>query len=51
MILEIADLDSFGGMNAKNLKHALEGSLKKLQTNFIDILYVSSETHIDTGLS
>jgi aryl-alcohol dehydrogenase-like predicted oxidoreductase len=48
--LETADFDSFGGMNAKNLRHALEGSLKKLQTDFIDILYVSSEVTIYAGI-
>ena len=31
---------NFGGMNAKNLRHSLERSLKQLQTDFIDVLYV-----------
>ena len=31
---------NFGGMNAKNLKHSLEGSLRKLQTDFLDVLYI-----------
>jgi Aldo/keto reductase family len=31
---------NFGGMNAKNLRHSLEASLKKLQTTFVDILYI-----------
>jgi aryl-alcohol dehydrogenase-like predicted oxidoreductase len=31
---------NFGGMNAKNLRHSLDASLTKLQTDFIDILYV-----------
>ena len=31
---------NFGGMNAKNLKHSLDASLKKLQTDYIDILYI-----------
>ncbi|KPI38976.1 Norsolorinic acid A [Cyphellophora attinorum] len=31
---------NFGGLNAKNLKHSLDSSLAKLQTSFVDILYV-----------
>lgn len=31
---------NFGGMNAKGLRHSLDGSLEKLQTNFIDVLYI-----------
>ena len=31
---------NFGGMNAKSLRHSLEGSLKKLQTSFVDVLYI-----------
>ena len=31
---------NFGGMNAKNLKHSLDASLKKLQTDFVDVRYI-----------
>jgi aryl-alcohol dehydrogenase-like predicted oxidoreductase len=31
---------NFGGMHTKALKHSLEASLKKLKTNYIDILYI-----------
>ena len=31
---------NFGGMNTKALKHSLEASLKKLQTDYLDILYI-----------
>ncbi|OAG44394.1 hypothetical protein AYO21_01390 [Fonsecaea monophora] len=31
---------NFGGLNAKNLRHSLDASLRKLQTDFVDILYV-----------
>lgn len=31
---------NFGGMNRKSLKHALDSSLKKLQTEWVEILYV-----------
>ena len=31
---------NFGGMNSKSLRHSLEASLKKLQTSFVDILYI-----------
>ena len=31
---------NFGGMNTKALKHSLEASLKKLKTDYIDILYI-----------
>jgi aryl-alcohol dehydrogenase-like predicted oxidoreductase len=31
---------NFGGMNRKALKHSLEASLNKLQTDYIDILYI-----------
>ena len=36
---------NFGGMNAKALKHSLEDSLEKLQTSFIDVLYVHHWDH------
>ena len=31
---------NYGGMNAKNLRHCLTASLKKLQTDFVDVLYI-----------
>jgi aryl-alcohol dehydrogenase-like predicted oxidoreductase len=31
---------NYGGMNAKSLKHTLDSSLKKLQTTYLDILYI-----------
>ena len=31
---------NFGGNNAKSLRHSLDDSLAKLQTDFIDILFV-----------
>lgn len=31
---------NYVGNNAKNLRHCLEASLKKLRTNFLDILFV-----------
>ncbi|KAI9821620.1 MAG: hypothetical protein M1832_003294 [Thelocarpon impressellum] len=31
---------NYGGNNSKSLKHSVEASLKKLQTNYIDLLYV-----------
>lgn len=31
---------NFGGSNAKSLKHALEASLEKLQTSYVDVLYI-----------
>jgi aryl-alcohol dehydrogenase-like predicted oxidoreductase len=31
---------NFGGMHTKALKHSLEASLKKLKTDYIDVLYI-----------
>lgn len=31
---------NYGGNNAKNLRHSLEASLKKLQTSYLDILFL-----------
>ena len=31
---------NFGGMNAKSLRLSLEGSLQRLQTSYIDVLYI-----------
>lgn len=31
---------NYGGMNTKALKHSLEASLKKLQTDYLDVLYI-----------
>ena len=31
---------NYGGNSAKSLRHSLEASLQKLQTNFVDILFV-----------
>lgn len=31
---------NFGGSNAKSLKHSIESSLEKLQTSYVDLLYV-----------
>lgn len=31
---------NFGGCHTKSLKHSLEASLEKLQTSYIDVLYI-----------
>jgi aryl-alcohol dehydrogenase-like predicted oxidoreductase len=31
---------NFGGNNTKGLKHSLDASLRKLQTDYIDVLYL-----------
>ena len=38
---------NFGGNNSKSLRHSLDDSLVKLQTDFVDILFV----HVSRGTS
>src|SRR2546423_14814276 len=44
---------NFGGMNTNALKHSLEASLKKLKTDYIDLLYIhwwDYSTNIPEGM-
>jgi len=33
-------ISNFGGNGSKSLRHSLEASLKKLRTNYVDIMYL-----------